>query len=102
MLSSGVVDCIRILCFFLLFMPFGILAGNLFQAMGKGTISLALTFLRAFLLEVLFAGLFAFVFDLADIGIYTGIVTGMGLGAIIGYVYINYYLGKHEDYFKVR
>ena len=99
MLSSGVVDCIHILCFFLLFMPFGILAGNLFQAMGKGTISLGLTFLRAFLLEVIFAGLFAFVFDLADIGIYLGIVCGMGLGAIVGYLYINYYLKKHEDYF---
>ncbi len=99
MLSAGVADCIRILCFFLLFMPFGILAGNLFQAMGKGTISLALTFLRAFLLEVIFAALFAFVFNLADAGIYLGTVCGMGLGAIIGYVYINYYLHKHEDYF---
>ena len=99
MLSAGVADCIRILCFFLLFMPFGILAGNLFQAMGKGTISLALTFLRAFLLEVIFAALFAFVFNLADTGIYLGTVCGMGLGAIIGYVYINYYLRKHEDYF---
>lgn len=99
MLSAGVADCIRILCFFLLFMPFGILAGNLFQAMGKGTISLALTFLRAFLLEVIFAALFAFVFNLADVGIYLGTVCGMGLGAIIGYVYINYYLHKHEDYF---
>ncbi len=99
MLSAGVADCIRILCFFLLFMPFGILAGNLFQAMGKGTISLALTFLRAFLLEVIFAALFAFVFNLADAGIYLGTVCGMGLGAIVGYVYINYYLRKHEDYF---
>ena len=98
-LSSGVVDCIRILCFFLLFMPFGILAGNLFQAMGKGTISLALTFLRAFLLEIIFAALFAFVFELADIGIYLGTVTGMALGAVISFIYINYYLKKHEDYF---
>ena len=80
-------------------MPFGILAGNLFQAMGKGTISLALTFLRAFLLEVLFAALFAFVFDLGDAGIYLGTVCGMATGAVISYIYINYYLRKHEDYF---
>lgn len=98
-LSSGVVDCIRILCFFLLFMPFGILAGNLFQAMGKGTISLGLTFLRAFLLEIIFAALFAFVFGLADIGIYLGIVCGMAVGSIIGFGCINFYLYRLKDYF---
>lgn len=98
-LSSRVVECIHILCFFLLFMPLGILAGNLFQSMGKGTISFAITFLRAFLLEVIFAGLFAFVFGLGAIGIYLGMVCGMSVGAILAYIYINYYLHKHEDYF---
>ena len=99
-LSDRVVEALRILCFFILFMPLGILAGNIFQSMGKGTISLILTILRTFILEVLFAGLFAFVFNLADIGIYMGIVCGMALGSICGYVYINYYLRKHKSYFK--
>ena len=88
-LSARVVDCLHILCFFLLLMPFGILAGNLFQSMGKGTISLTLTFLRAFILEVIFSGLFAFVFNLADIGIYIGMVVGMSIGCIFNYIYIN-------------
>ena len=100
MLSSGVVECIRILCFFLLFMPLGILAANLFQAMGKGTISLGLTFIRSFLLELVFAGLFAFVLNLADKGVYYGIFCGMAIGAIISFGYIIYYLRKHESYFK--
>ena len=99
-LSDRVVEALRILCFFILFLPLGILAGNIFQSMGKGTISLILTILRTFILEVLFAGLFAFVFNLADIGIYMGIVCGMALGSICGYVYINYYLRKHKSYFK--
>ena len=99
-LSDRVVEALRILCFFILLMPLGILAGNIFQSMGKGTISLILTILRTFILEVLFAGLFAFVFNLADIGIYMGIVCGMALGSICGYVYINYYLRKHKSYFK--
>ena len=98
-LSARVIECIRILCFFILLMPLGILAGNLFQAMGKGTISLGITFLRAFILEIVFAGLFAFVFNLADIGIYLGMVCGMSVGAILAYIFINYYLHKHEDYF---
>ena len=99
-LSDRVVEALRILCFFILFMPLGILAGNIFQSMGKGTMSLILTILRTFILEVLFAGLFAFIFDLADIGIYMGIVCGMAFGSILGYVYINYYLRKHKSYFE--
>ncbi|WP_407453979.1 MATE family efflux transporter [Methanobrevibacter sp.] len=99
-LSARVVEALRILCFFILFMPLGIVAGNIFQSMGKGTISLILTILRSFILEVLFAGLFAFVFDLADIGIYIGIVCGMSIGSIIGFIYVNYYLNKHRSYFK--
>jgi putative MATE family efflux protein len=98
-LSARVVDCLHILCFFLLLMPLGILAGNLFQSMGKGTISLALTFLRAFILEVIFSGLFAFVLGWADIGIYSGMVVGMSIGCIFNYFYINYYLNKHRSYF---
>jgi Na+-driven multidrug efflux pump len=101
-LSARVVDCLHILCFFVLLMPFGILAGNLFQSMGKGFISLALTFLRAFILEILFAGLFAFVFGMADIGIYVGMVVGMSIGCMFNYVFINFYLNRYESYFTTR
>ena len=99
-LHARLVEAIRILCFFLLLMPLGAIAGNMFQAMGKGTISLVLTILRSFILEVIFAALFAFVFNLADIGIYIGLVCGMAVGSVIGYIYINYYLKKHESYFN--
>ena len=99
-LSQRVVDCLHILCFFILLMPFGILAGNLFQSMGKGTISLGLTFLRAFILEIIFSGLFAFVFNLADVGIYVGMVVGMSIGCIFNYAFINYYLKKNKSYFN--
>ena len=98
-LSQRVVDCLHILCFFLLLMPFGILAGNLFQSMGKGTISLGLTFFRAFILEVIFSGLFAFVFGMADFGIYIGMVVGMSIGCIFNYAFINYYLNKNKHLF---
>ena len=82
-------------------MPFGVLAGNIFQSMGKGTISLILTMLRAFILEVIFAGLFAFVLHWGAVGIYIGLVVGMTVGCLIGYIYVNYYLKKHESYFEV-
>ena len=99
-LSQRITEAIQILCFFLLLMPFGITAGNLFQSMGKGTIALFFTILRALLLEIIFAGLFGFVFGLKDIGIYAGLVCGMSLGSIASYLYLNYYLKKHEEYFN--
>ena len=98
-LASSIVEALRILCFFILLMPFGILAGNIFQSMGKGTISLMLTILRSFIMEVIFAGLFAFVFAWGVVGVYAGLVCGMSVGCILGYIYINYYLNKHKDYF---
>ena len=58
-------------------MPMGVVAGNLFQSMGKGTITLFCTIIRAAILEIIFAGLFGFVFGLKDVGIYGGIVFGM-------------------------
>ena len=98
-LAPSVVEALRILCFFLVLMPFGVLAGNIFQSMGKGTISLVLTILRSFILEIIFAGIFAFVFNWGEIGVYAGLVCGMNVGSVIGYIYINYYLKKKKDYF---
>ncbi|MBQ2653988.1 MAG: MATE family efflux transporter [Methanobrevibacter sp.] len=98
-LAPKVVEALRILCFFLLFMPFGVIAGNIFQAMGKGTLSLLITILRSFILEVIFAGIFAFILGLGAIGVYSGLVCGMSVGSVVGYFFINYYLKKHRDYF---
>ena len=99
-LAPKVVEALRILCFFLLFMPFGVLSGNIFQAMGKGTFSLLITVLRSFILEVIFAGIFAFILGLGAVGVYWGLVCGMTLGSIVGYVFINYYLNKNKSYFN--
>ena len=99
-LAPKLVEALRILCFFILFMPFGILAGNIFQAMGKGTLSLLITILRSFILEVIFAGIFAFVLGWGAVGVYTGLDCGMALGSIIGFLFVNYYLNKHRSYFN--
>ena len=99
-LGPKIVEALHILCFFIILMPFGVLSGNIFQAMGKGTKSLAVTVLRSFIMEVIFAGLFAFVFNMGVVGIYVGLVVGMQVGCMIGYIYINYYLKKHESYFN--
>ena len=100
-LSSNIVEALRILCFFILFMPFGVLAGYIFQAMGNGAMALFLTILRSFIMEVIFAGLFAFVLGFGLIGLYVGLVFGMSTGSLIGYVHVRVYLKLHEDYFKI-
>lgn len=99
-LAPKIVEAIRILCFFILVIPLGIVSGNLFQSMGKGTVSLAFTILRSFITQIIFAGLFGFVFKWGDFGIYLGLVVGMAIGAIITYIYINYYLKKYRSYFN--
>lgn len=99
-LSQRITEAIQILCFFLLLMPFGITSGNLFQSMGKGTIALFFTIIRAAILEIIFAGLFGFVFGLKDVGIYGSIVFGMTLGSILSYVFLNFYLEKQREYFN--
>ena len=99
-LASSIVEALRVLCFFILFMPFGVLAGNIFQSMGKGTTSLIITVLRSFIIEVIFAGLFAFIFAWGVVGVYSGLVCGMSVGSLVGYAYINYYLNKHRSYFE--
>lgn len=99
-LASKITEALRFLCFFILLMPFGVLSGNIFQAMGKGTRSLALTVLRSFIMEAIFAWLFGFVLNMGVIGIYLGLVVGMQVGCIIGYIYVNIYLKRHKDYFN--
>ena len=101
-LSANIVEALRILCFFIVFMPFGVLAGNIFQAMGNGAMALFLTVLRSFIMEMLFGGLFAFVLGFGLVGLYVGLVCGMSTGSLIGYVHLIFYLRNHEDYFKIK
>lgn len=97
-LASKIVECIRILGFFIILMPLGVLAGNIFQSMEKGTSSLLITILR-FISEIVFSALFAFGLNMGDKGIYLGLVTGISIGSIIAYIYINCYLKKIRSYF---
>ena len=100
LLSQRITEAIRILCFFLVLMPFGIVAGNLFQSMGKGTIALFFTIIRSAILELIFAGIFGFILGFKDVGIYAGLTCGMAIGSILSYLYFNYYLKKHRKYFN--
>lgn len=85
---------LQIMCLFILYVPFGASAGNVFQGVGKGTISFILTAIREFVLVLVFAYVLGFIFKMGEFGIYSGMLLGGCIGSIIEYVAIEYYIKK--------
>lgn len=98
-LAPHIVGALRILCFFVLLIPFGSMSCSMFQSMGKGTTSLMLTILRSSIFEILFVVLFAFVLSWGEPGVYIGNVVGANVGAVIAYICLRIYLNRHESDF---
>lgn len=93
-LEPLIVSFLQIMCLFILYVPFGASAGNVFQAVGKGTTSLVLTTFREFILVLIFAYLLGFTFNMGEFGIYCGMLLGGGLGSLICYACIELYINK--------
>lgn len=85
---------LQLMCMFILYVPFGASAGNVFQGVGKGTISFILTSIREFILVLIFAYLLGFVFNMGEFGIYCGMLLGGAIGSVIAYVAIELYINK--------
>ncbi len=85
---------LQIMCLFILYVPFGASAGNVFQGVGKGTISFVLTTFREFILVLIFAYLLGFVFNMGEFGIYCGMLLGGGIGSLICYACIELYINR--------
>lgn len=84
----------QIMCLFILYVPFGASAGNVFQGVGKGTISFILTAFREFVLVLIFAYVLGFTFHMGEFGIYCGMLLGGGIGSLICYACIELYIKK--------
>lgn len=93
-LSPLITDTLRILCIFLLAIPFGTAASSVFQGLGKGTFSLILTAIREFLLVIVFAVAFIFLFNMGEHGVYWGINLGAIIGSLAGFICIILYVNK--------
>ncbi|WP_407376776.1 MATE family efflux transporter [Methanobrevibacter sp.] len=85
---------LQIMSLFILYVPFGASAGNVFQGVGKGTISFLLTTFREFILVLIFAYILGFTFNMGEFGIYCGMLLGGGLGSLICYACIELYINK--------
>ncbi len=93
-LEPLVANFLQIMCLFILYVPFGASAANVFQGVGKGTISFVLTVFREFILVLIFAYLLGFVFNMGEFGIYCGMLLGGGIGSLICYLCIELYINK--------
>ena len=93
-LEPLIAGFLQIMCLFVLYNPFGTVAGNIFQGIGKGIISFILIAIRGFFLVLVFSYLLGFVFNMGEYGIYYGILIGGGLGSIISYAAIELYINK--------
>ena len=85
---------IQLMCLFILYVPFGASAGNVFQGLGKGTVSFILTTFREFVLVLVFAYLLGFVFNMGERGIYYGMLIGGFIGSVIAYGIIEVYVDR--------
>lgn len=93
-LAPLIAGFLQIMCLFILYVPFGASAGNVFQGVGKGTISFFLTTFREFILVLIFAYLLGFTFHMGEFGIYCGMLLGGGIGSLICYACIEVYINK--------
>ena len=90
-MTERTAEVLRIMVFYNLFIPFGATAAYVYQGVGSGFKSLALTILRELILSVFFAYLFAFPLKMGIFGVYLGAIIGMVLGSFIGFVCIKLY-----------
>ena len=93
-LAPLIASFLQIMCLFILYVPFGASAGNVFQGVGKGTISFVLTAFREFILVLIFAYLLGFTLNMGEFGIYCGMLLGGGIGSLICYACIELYINK--------
>ena len=93
-LAPRIASFLQIMCLFILYVPFGASAANVFQGVGKGIISFVLTTFREFILVLIFAYLLGFTFNMGEFGIYCGMLLGGGIGSLICYTCIELYINK--------
>ena len=98
-LAPQIVEVMRIMIFFVVFAPFGIAGGCMFQGVGKGTTALAITIIRSLLAEVIIAYFLGIVLGLGYTGIYIGIIIGGFIGSMIGFGWAGLFLRECKRLF---
>lgn len=101
-LAPKISSLLRIICFFILAVNFGMMPAMLFQGVGKGFTSLVLTTLRALVFEVICSFILGILLGWGEIGIYYGVVIGACLGAVVSFIWANLYIRKLKKVYKPK
>ncbi|MGZ7048025.1 MAG: MATE family efflux transporter [Methanobacterium sp.] len=100
-MAPSIAAFLQVMCLFFVVVPLGITASSVFQAMGKGMTSLALTVIREVLFISVFAYIFAFTLGLGSHGVWWGIVVGGACGCAIAFLWAKRYIkGLRRNYIK--
>ncbi|MDZ7374089.1 MAG: MATE family efflux transporter [candidate division KSB1 bacterium] len=95
-LARDLSHAMRILACFLPTVPLGMLTGSMFQGIGKGENSLAVTVLRTLVLQIAFGYLLGLSFALGLEGVWWGIVSGNVLAALVSFLWGRYTVRRLE------
>ncbi|MCD6546158.1 MAG: MATE family efflux transporter [Thermotogae bacterium] len=76
LMFKDLVEALKILSFFIPTVPFGMFTSAMFQGIGHGMKSLAVSILRTIVLHVFFSWFFVFVLNLGLKGVWWGMVAG--------------------------
>lgn len=91
MLINRSAEILQLLVFYNFLIPFGATAAYVYQGVGSGFKSLALTVLRELILSMGFAYLMGIVLNMGIFGVYLGAIIGMNIGSFIGFICIWIY-----------
>lgn len=86
-ISGDLTEALRWLVWFLPSVPFGMLTSAMFQGIGRGENSLAVTILRTLIMQVFFSYLFGISLEFGIVGVWWGIVLGNVTAAAISFVW---------------
>jgi len=86
-ISGDLIKALRWLVWFLPSVPFGMLTSSMFQGIGKGEKSLAVTILRTIIMQVFFSYLFGISLKYGIVGVWWGITVGNVTAAAISFVW---------------
>ena len=87
MISGSLTNALRFLSLYLPIVPFGMLTSSMFQGIGRGEYSLAMTILRTLVFQIAFAYIFGIILNLGLNGIWIGITAGNVLAGVIIFVW---------------
>lgn len=93
-ISDSLVEFLRTMTLYYVFMAFGAPSTFLFQGVGKGLTALLQTLLRNIVFSTICAYLFAIVFGLGEHGVWYGIVVGQIIASIVTLTWANEYIRR--------